>query len=367
MTDGSNVASFKDRITGLQRIPASQLKANPKNWRKHPTNQKEALRGVLEEIGFANAVIARETPDGLEIIDGHLRQEIMDDQDIPVLVVDVSEAEADKMLATLDPIAGMAKSDKDALDALLSGITTNNDRLASLLSTMGMFETEYLPVTDLTPHPQNYVTHPDDQIEHLAQSIRENGLYRNVVIAQDETILAGHGVVEAAKKIGLDSIPVVRLDISSTDAQALKLLASDNEISNLAEVNDRALSNMLKEIHDNSPHGLAGTGYDEQMLANLLMVTRPQSEIADFDAAAEWVGMPEFIPPNQARNRCSLNLYFEGEDLREVFINVLRELDPNLNQVPNFNPDRTQRPVQISTYWPPRVGKEDIASVRFEG
>ena len=60
---------IKDRVKELRRVPASELRANPKNWRRHPPAQQAALRGVLEDIGFADAVIARETPDGLELID----------------------------------------------------------------------------------------------------------------------------------------------------------------------------------------------------------------------------------------------------------------------------------------------------------
>ena len=96
---------MKDRVKELRRVPASELRANPKNWRRHPPSQEAALRGVLEDIGFADAVIARETADGLELIDGHLRQEVMGDQSIPVLIVDVTEEEADKILLTHDPLA----------------------------------------------------------------------------------------------------------------------------------------------------------------------------------------------------------------------------------------------------------------------
>ena len=89
-------------------MPASQLLEHPRNWRRHPEAQSAAMRGVLAEIGFADAVIARETPDGLMLIDGHLRRDVMGDQEVPVLVVDVTAEEADKMLLTLDPLAMMA-------------------------------------------------------------------------------------------------------------------------------------------------------------------------------------------------------------------------------------------------------------------
>ena len=72
--------TMRDRVKELRRVPASELRANPKNWRCHPPSQEAALRGVLEDIGFADAVIARETPDGLELIDGHLRWQASGDE-----------------------------------------------------------------------------------------------------------------------------------------------------------------------------------------------------------------------------------------------------------------------------------------------
>ena len=65
---------IRDRIQEFTRVPASELAPSPRNWRTHPQEQREALRGVLTEIGFASAILARRRDDGrLEIIDGHLR------------------------------------------------------------------------------------------------------------------------------------------------------------------------------------------------------------------------------------------------------------------------------------------------------
>jgi len=94
------------------------------------------MRGILEDIGFADAMIARETDDGLELIDGHLRQEVMGDQAVPVLIVDVTEEEADKMLLTLDPLAAMAASDDKRLKALLDTVSSDNDTVGALLRTL---------------------------------------------------------------------------------------------------------------------------------------------------------------------------------------------------------------------------------------
>jgi len=94
------------------------------------------MRGILEDIGFADAMIARETDDGLELIDGHLRQEVMGDQPVPVLIVDVTEEEADKMLLTLDPLAAMARPDQDQLLSLLKTVEIESDAVNIMLEAL---------------------------------------------------------------------------------------------------------------------------------------------------------------------------------------------------------------------------------------
>ena len=100
---------IRDRIKDLRRVRAGDLVPNPRNWRTHPKPQQDALRGILAEIGYADAILARELPDGrLEIVDGHLRAETLPNETIPVLVLDVDQDEANKLLTMLDPLAGMA-------------------------------------------------------------------------------------------------------------------------------------------------------------------------------------------------------------------------------------------------------------------
>jgi hypothetical protein len=210
------------------------------------------------------------------------------------------------------------------------------------------FRLETVTVSGLRPHPRNYRAHPDDQIDHLVESIREHGLYRNIVIARDGTILAGHGVVQAARKMGLESVPVYRLDLGPDDPRALKVLAGDNEIGHLGEIDDRALSEMLKEIKDTDLTGLLGTGYDEMMLTNLLFVTRPASEIQDFNEAAEWVGMPEY---DAGQLPLKVVVSFRNEEDRLEFARIL---------------GLTFTEKTRSTWWPAR-DREDVSSLRYEG
>lgn len=129
----TKAATLRDRVVELRRVPAGDLIPNPKNWRKHPARQREALRALLSTIGIAGAVAARETPEGLVLIDGHLRQEEID-QEVPVLVLDVTEDEADTLLATYDPIAAMAEAGAAELDRLARDVRTEHPAIDQLIA-----------------------------------------------------------------------------------------------------------------------------------------------------------------------------------------------------------------------------------------
>lgn len=125
---------IRDRIKELRRVAAHQLRPHPRNWRKHPQPQQDAMRGVLAEIGYADALLVRELSDGsLQLVDGHLRAEVAPDAIVPVLVLDVSEDEALKLLATLDPLAAMADTDAALLAALVADVETENRAVRALL------------------------------------------------------------------------------------------------------------------------------------------------------------------------------------------------------------------------------------------
>jgi DNA modification methylase len=150
---------IRDRIKELRRVPARELVPNPKNWRSHPLAQQDALKGLLEELGYCDALLARELSNGkLLIIDGHLRQETTPDMIVPVLILDVTEAEADKLLATLDPLASLAEADRDALTSLLASVDTGSAAVESLLANLAAGElTPFFDSGEITG-----LTDPDD-------------------------------------------------------------------------------------------------------------------------------------------------------------------------------------------------------------
>lgn len=160
---------IRNRIRELRTVKAAELTPNPKNWRMHPKAQQDALRGILAEVGYADALLARELPDGsLMLVDGHLRAETTPDEKVPVLILDINEAEADKLLLSLDPLAALAETNAAALDSLLREIDTGSEGLQQMYADMAeaadLYQHEPAEVVeDEVPEPPaEPVTKPGD-------------------------------------------------------------------------------------------------------------------------------------------------------------------------------------------------------------
>ncbi len=126
--------AWKQRITGSGMESPEKLMMNPDNWRRHPQSQQAAMEGVLDDLGWIQQVIVNQRTGRL--IDGHLRVELARKhkaKEVPVIYVDLSEAEEKLALATLDPISALAETDSDTLQQLLGQVETDNDALLAML------------------------------------------------------------------------------------------------------------------------------------------------------------------------------------------------------------------------------------------
>ena len=134
---------IRDRIKDFRRVSATTLLPHPKNWRIHNDQQRNILQGILAEIGYADALLVRELSDGsLQLLDGHLRAETTPNQQVPVLVLDLNDAEADKLLATLDPLAALADTNQTMLDDLLANVETENIAVQEFLRSLTETQSE---------------------------------------------------------------------------------------------------------------------------------------------------------------------------------------------------------------------------------
>ena len=107
---------------------------------------------------------------------------------------------------------------------------------------------EYLPVKQLHEYSRNAKKHPAEQVEHIANSIREFGFRQPLVIDKDNVLVIGHGRLLAAKKLGLDAVPCVRAD-DLTEEQIKALRLADNK-TNESEWDFDLLGGELDDIFD---------------------------------------------------------------------------------------------------------------------
>ena len=130
---------LQDRIIELRRIRPGAIAVNQHNFRTHSLAQSAALRGVLHQVGIADALLAYHSQrnDGaLTLIDGHLRRAEAPDEAWPVLILDVNDTEADVLLATLDPLAALAETDTVLLEHLLQQVQTDQPAVQQFFDTL---------------------------------------------------------------------------------------------------------------------------------------------------------------------------------------------------------------------------------------
>lgn len=125
---------FRNRIKGHRKVKASELVVHPLNFRAHPDRQRQALQGIVAEVGFARSLLAYEDEEGrLVLIDGHLRRDMYPEDELDVEVLDLNAQEAATLLAVLDHVGTMANLEASHLDTLLAGLTVCNGALDILL------------------------------------------------------------------------------------------------------------------------------------------------------------------------------------------------------------------------------------------
>lgn len=119
----AGAAVWKNRIVRYGTAYPSALAANPKNWRVHPTYQKDALTGLLSTIGWIQDVIVNQRT-GF-VLDGHLRVALAIQHHqpiVPVKYVDLTDAEEDAALLTFDLVGALAEVNADQLGAIMTRV-----------------------------------------------------------------------------------------------------------------------------------------------------------------------------------------------------------------------------------------------------
>ena len=186
------------------------------------------------------------------------------------------------------------------------------------------------PTDKLIPYARNARTHSDAQVAQIAASIAEFGWTNPILAGSDGVIVAGHGRLAAAQKLGLASVPVVVLD-HLTATQRRALVIADNRIAENAEWDEAMLRVELADLQDEG-FDLDLTGFDADALAELMAGDEPVNDgQTDEDAVPEvgetpvsrpgdvWQLGPHRLLCGDAIVAASYDALLDGESVDMVF------------------------------------------------
>jgi DNA modification methylase len=149
---------------------------------------------------------------------------------------------------------------------------------------LGAKEIKWQSVDKLIPYAKNARTHSDEQVAQIAGSIKEFGFNNPVLVDKEGLIIAGHGRLMAARKLGMDKVPVVELD-HLTEAQRKAYVLADNRIALNSGWDTSMLSLELQDLKDDIDLSLLG--FDPDELDQLLNPVEETEGLTDEDAVPE--------------------------------------------------------------------------------
>ena len=145
-------------------------------------------------------------------------------------------------------------------------------------------EITYLKTADLLPYAGNSRTHSDEQVNQIAASIKEFGFNAPVGVAEG-TILAGHGRVMAAKRLGLEEVPTVDLSHLSPAARR-KYIIADNKIALNAGWDEELLIAEIEQLKEEG-ESISVLGFTDEELEEMMAEVNDTTAPDDFPVADE--------------------------------------------------------------------------------
>lgn len=172
-------------------------------------------------------------------------------------------------------------------------------------------EIEHIQVDALVPYARNSRTHSAEQVAQIAASMTEFGWTNPVLIDAAGTIVAGHGRVMAAKKLGMETIPCIRLG-HLTPSQVRAYVIADNKLAMNAGWDEELLASEIQAIMEAGDLSVTLTGFDEAEIADML------AGAADPDAPSESKGLGTPI--------IHYDLIFDTEEQQAEWFEFIRAL-----------------------------------------
>jgi ParB-like chromosome segregation protein Spo0J len=178
---------------------------------------------------------------------------------------------------------------------------------------------EYRPLADLVPYIRNSRVHDEAQIASLAGSIREFGWTQPILVDGDNGIIAGHARALAARKLGLDTVPVIELAHLS-EAQKRAYVIADNKLTELGGWDDKLLRIEIMDL-DAAGFDLGLTGFGPDELGDLLLAGDAAESGRDRAAANAVI---------------QYNIIFDDDDQQQTWFGLLRRLRAEYGELPTI-------------------------------
>jgi len=144
---------------------------------------------------------------------------------------------------------------------------------------------EQRPIEALIPYINNSRKHSDEQVAQIAASIKEFGWTNPILVDGNNGLIAGHGRLLAARKLGMDKVPTIELSHLS-DTQKKALIIADNKLALNSDWDNELLMLELKEL-DSTDFDLSVLGFDQDELNALLNPTEETEGLTDEDAVPD--------------------------------------------------------------------------------
>lgn len=128
---------------------------------------------------------------------------------------------------------------------------------------------EYIDIDKAIPYANNPRNNDGEAVDRVAASIKEYGFKNPIIIDNENVIVAGHTRLKAAKKLGIDKVPVIRAD-DLTPAQIRGFRLADNKVAEYSSWDNELLSIELEELQD-LDFDLDLTGFDTAELDEIML------------------------------------------------------------------------------------------------
>jgi hypothetical protein len=175
---------------------------------------------------------------------------------------------------------------------------------------MEELEIIYKQVDELIPYVNNSRTHSDMQVTQIAASIKEFGFTNPILTDGDNGVIAGHGRLLAAKKLGLEQVPVIELH-GLDEIKKKAYIIADNKLA-LNSGWDNEILKLELDLLESNNFDFRITGFNDAELALLF------DDGSGTDAKQEWTGMPEFISEDPCYRKVIVN-FDAPDDVTEFF------------------------------------------------